>query len=224
VIESRPTRRGFLLGTTAALTALTGCAGIGSGDGGDGSGDESGDGNAGSTPTPPDSEADSSGSDSDGDAQSCTTLFGDTMETYDSSDREMVATFTYPAGGEILTEQDVPEADEHGTGIGYGRGEISSLHDLTVFEHGPTGEPVDARESYAFDDRFEGTTVTTYDDTTRPAVVRRLDDSVTFIFHVERPDGVYVFDVTASAGEGEPCLDTYESVARRVTESFEPVT
>jgi hypothetical protein len=34
---------------------------------------------------------------------------------------------------------------------------------------------------------------------------------------------LHVFDVTAGTGEGDPCLDTYESVARRVTESFEPV-
>jgi hypothetical protein len=218
VQENRPTRRGVLLGTTAVLTAFAGCSGAA--DGSDGNDGE----DAGTTPTPPDSESGTDSSDGDsGDAQSCASLFGDAMETYDTGDRGMIATFSYPAGGEILTEQDVAEADEHGTGIGYGRGEISSLHDLTVFEHGPTGEPVDPKESYAFDDRFEGTTVTTYDGGTRPAVVRRLDDSVTYIFHVERPDGVYVFDVTAGTGEGDPCLDTYESVARRVTESFEPV-
>jgi len=46
---------------------------------------------------------------------------------------------------------------------------------------------------------------------------------VTYIVHVERGDGVYVFSVQTSAGEAEPCPDTYDAVARRVTESFEPV-
>lgn len=200
-----------LLGLVA-VSALAGCSG--------GDGDDSGSGNTETTDTSPGGATPSDGAGTSL-AGSCASNFGDTLQPYDASGRGMVATFAYPMGGEVTTEQD--EDDSHVTGVGYGRGDISPLHTMTVSETGPTGEPVDATEAYAFDDRFESGTVTTYDGQERPAAIRRLEESVTYIFHVERSDGVYVFSVQTSAGEGEPCPDTYESVTRSVAESFEPV-
>jgi len=46
---------------------------------------------------------------------------------------------------------------------------------------------------------------------------------VTYIFHVERPDGVSPFNVTTDADEDGPCPNTDESVTRRVPESVEPL-
>jgi len=204
-----------LLGLVA-LGALAGCA---SGEGGDG---ESGDTGTAATPAGgPTADGTADGSAGTSLAGSCASNFGDTLQPYDASGRGMVATFAYPMGGEVTTEQD--EDDSHVTGFGYGRGEISPLHTMTVSETGPTGEPADATEAYSFDDRFESGTVTTFDGQERPAAIRRLDDSVTYIFHVERGDDVYVFSVQVSAGEADPCPGVYDSVARRVTESFEPV-
>ena len=94
---------------------------------------------------------------------------------------------------------------------------------MTVSETGPTGEPADATEAYEFDGRFESGTIGTFGGAERPAAIRRLDDSVTYIVHVEREDGVYVFSVQTSAGEADPCPEVYDSVAGRVAESFEPV-
>jgi len=201
-----------LLGLVA-VGALAGCSG---GDGSDG-------GDSGAGATPDGSTADGGSGDNTGTSPTgfCASNFGDTLQSYDPSDRGMVATFGYPMGGEVTTEQD--EGDSHVTGFGYGRGDLSPLHTMTVSERGPTGDPVDATEAYAFDERFEGGTVTTYDGQERPAAIRRLEESVTYIFHVERSDGVYVFSVQTSAGEAEPCPDSYESATRRVAESFEPV-
>ncbi|MDS0282472.1 hypothetical protein [Haloarcula onubensis] len=198
-----------LLGLVA-VSALAGCS---SGDDGD-----SGDGPTETTGTPP---ATADGSAGTSLAGSCASNFGDTLQPYDVGDRGMVAAFGYPMGGEVTSEQD--EDDSHVTGFGYGRGDVSPLHTMTVSETGPTGEPADATEAYSFDDRFESGTVTTYDGRERPVAIRRADESVTYIVHVERSDGVYVFSVQTSAGEGEPCPDVYESVTRRVTGSFEPV-
>lgn len=144
------------------------------------------------------------------------------MQRYDTGDRELFTTFSYPMGGEAILEQDDDVA--HGTGIGYGRGDVSALHEITVFERGPTGEPLDATEVYSFDDRYESGTITTLGRQERPVGILRRDDSaVTYIFHAEGPDGVYVFDVTTAAGvaEAEGCTEVYESVTRRVAESFE---
>jgi hypothetical protein len=200
-----------LLGLVA-LGALAGCS---SGDGGD---SEAGNTEPTATPTMGGPSDDSAGTSLAG---SCASNFGDTLQAYDASGRGMVATFAYPMGGEVTTEQD--EDDSHVTGLGYGRGDISPLHTMTVSETGPTGEPADATEAYEFDDRFESGTVTTFDGQERPAAIRRLEDSVTYIFHVGRSDGVYVFSVQTSAGEADPCPDVYDSVSRRVAESFEPV-
>ena len=204
-----------LLGLVA-VGALAGCSG---GDGGD-----SGDGDTDATATPPDAatlDGSADGSAGTSLAGSCASNFGDTLQPYDTGDRGMVATFAYPMGGEVTTEQD--EGDSHVTGFGYGRGDISPLHTMTVSERGPTGDPVDATEAYGFDDRFESGTVTTYDGQERPVAIRRLEESVTYIVHVERADGVYVFSVQVSAGEADPCPEVYDSVARRVAASFEPV-
>jgi len=201
------------------LVALGTLAGCSSGDSG---GSEPG--NTETTATPTDSPT--LGGLTDGSAGtslagSCASNFGDTLQPYDASGRGMVATFAYPMGGKVTTEQD--EDDSHVTGFGYGRGEISPLHTMTVSEMGPTGEPADATEAYAFDSRFESGTVTTFGGQERPAAIRRLEESVTYIVHVERDDGVYVFSVQVSAGEADPCPDVYDSVARRVVASFEPV-
>ena len=96
-----------LLGLVA-VSALAGCS---SGDGDDGE-----DGTTASTATP------TMGGPSDGSAGtslagSCASNFGDTLQPYDTSGRGMVATFAYPMGGEITTEQD--EDDSHVTGFGY---------------------------------------------------------------------------------------------------------
>ena len=204
-----------LLGLVA-IGALAGCA---SGEGGD---NESGNTETAATPPGgPTADGTADGSAGTSLAGSCASNFGDTLQSYDASGRGMVAAFGYPMGGSVTTEQD--EDDSHVTGFAYGRGEISPLHTMTVSETGPTGEPTDATEAYSFDSRFESGTVTTFGGQERPAAIRRLDDSVTYIVHVERGDGVYVFSVQTSAGEAEPCPDTYDAVARRVTESFEPV-
>lgn len=199
-----------------AVGALAGCAGSAPRDTGR---DPEGDTGAGSLPG-------GSGDDTDGTslAGSCASAFGDTLQRYDVGERDLIATFGYPMGGEILDEQD--DAVAHGTVIGYGRGEISPLHSVTVFEQGPTGEPVDATQAWDLDayDDFEAGTLRTWDGQERPAVIRRRADSaVTYIFHAEGPGGVYLFDVTTAAGEADGCPEVYESVTRRVAESFEPL-
>ena len=199
-----------LLGLVAA-GALAGCSG---GDSGDSGGPETAAG-------PPESGTAGDAAGGTSLAGSCASAFGDTLQPYDVGDRGLVATFGYPMGGEITSEQD--EDDSHVTGVGYGRGEISPLHTMTVSETGPTGEPADATEAYAFDDRFESGTIGTVGGQDRPAAIRRLAESVTYIVHVEREDGVYVFSVQVSAGEADPCPEVYDSVARRVTASFERV-
>lgn len=207
-----------------AVGALAGCSGS-EPDSSDG-----GSGNAGPTATPsgqdtegglPDDGADDGSGTSL--AGSCASNFGDTLQPYDVRGRDMIATFSYPMGGEITFEQDNP--DDHVTAFGYGRGEISALHTITVAESGPSGTAADATEAMAFDDSFEGGTVTTLGGQELPTAIRRTEDkSVTYIFNIERSDGVYSFSVeTAVGNEGEPCLDTYESVTRWVAESFEPV-
>jgi hypothetical protein len=170
---------------------------------------------------------DSNGGDGDsGDtapAGSCESLFGDTMERYDPGDRGMIATFSYPMGGDILFEQS--DGGDHLTSVGYGQGEVSPLQDLTVSERGPLGSTGNATEAYAFNDEYENGTVSTYGGEERPAAIRRSDDeSVTILFRVEEPDGFYEFSVQTAVGEGEPCPDTYESITRAVAESFEPIT
>lgn len=185
-------------------------------DSSDGPGDDSSDGLG----------DDSTGSDGDsGDtalAGSCEAAFGDTMTRYDTGDRGMVATFSYPMGGEVVFEQS--DDVDHLTAIGYGQGEVSPLHDLTVSERGPLSSTGDATEAYAFDDDYESGTVTTYGGQERKAAIKRTEDeSVTYVVRVEEPDGFYEFSVTTAVGEGDPCMDAYESVSRAVTESFEPV-
>jgi hypothetical protein len=153
---------------------------------------------------------------------SCASLFGDTMGPYDTSGRGMVATFSYPMGGEILFEQS--NDGDHLTSVGYGRGEMSPLHDLTVSERGPLGSTGDATEAYSFDDDYESGTVTTYGGQERPTAIRRTEDeSVTYVFRVEEDDGFYEFSVKTAVGEGDPCPEPYESVTRQIAESFEPV-
>ena len=207
-----------------AVGALAGCSGSepNSGDGGSGSQD--------ATATPlgqssdgglPDEGSDAGSTTSP--ADSCASLFGDTLQRYDAGDRGLIATFSYPMGGTVTFAQDTP--DNHVTAVGYGQGDISPLHTLTVSETGPSGTPADATEAMAFDDRFEAGTVTTYGGQELPAAIRRIEDtSVTYVFNVDRSDGVYSFSIeTAVGNEGEPCLETYDSVTRRVAESFEPV-
>jgi hypothetical protein len=46
---------------------------------------------------------------------------------------------------------------------------------------------------------------------------------VVYIVRVDGPDGFYEFSAQTSAGEGDPCPETYDSVTRQVIESFEPV-
>lgn len=210
-------RRGVLGLLAVGMGALAGCAS---------SDPEGGDG-ATTTETEQDGEGEMPTGSGDAGADtslegSCESAFGDTMERYETGDRGLFATFSYPMGGEVTLEQDDDVA--RGTGIGYGRGEMSPLHSITVFERGPTGEPLDATEAYEFDDRYESGTVTTLGGRDRPvAILRRDDPAVSYVFHAQGPDGVYVFDVTTAPGEaeGEGCLETYESVTRRVAESFE---
>ncbi|WP_254272218.1 hypothetical protein [Haloarcula marina] len=200
-----------------ALGALAGCAGSEPDRGGDATATQTEPESGGSLPG---ESGDDSGETSL--AGSCASAFGDTMQRYDVGDREMVATFSYPMGGEVTLEQD--DAVAHGTVIAYGEGDLSPLHSITVFERGPTGEPLDATEAYEFDDQSESGTITTYGGQERPVVIRRRDDpAVSYIFHADGPDGVYVFDVTTAADEAAGCLETYESVTRRVAESFEPL-
>lgn len=199
-----------------AIGALAGCTGSGPGGSGD---DSEGDGQD-------DGEDLPGGSGGDNDetslAGSCASAFGDTMERYDVGSRNLLATFSYPMGGEIISEQD--DSVARGTSIGYGEGELSSLHSVTIFERGPTSEPLDATVAYEFDDRMESGTVTTFGGQERPvAIFRRDDPAVSYIFHVQGPDGVYLYDVTTSAGESDGCPDVYESVTRRIAESFETV-
>ena len=208
-----------------AVGALAGCSGSETNSGGDGDS-----GNQDATATPPgqssgggpsdDGTDDGSGTSLSG---SCASLFGDTLQPYDVSGREMIASFSYPMGGEITFEQDNP--DNHLTAFGYGKGSVSPLHTVTVSETGPSGTSADATEAMAFDDSFESGTVTTLGGQELPTAIRRTEDkSVTYVFNVERSDGVYSFSVeTAVGNEGEACLDTYESVTRSVAESFEPV-
>ena len=207
-----------------AVGALAGCSGS------DPTSSDGGSGNTGATATPtgqdnggglPDDGSDDGSETSL--AGSCASNFGETLQPYDVGDRGMVATFSYPMGGEITFEQDNP--DNHVTAFGYGRGSVSPLHTITVSESGPSGTAADATVAMAFDDRFENSTVTTLGGQELPTAIRRTEDeSVTYIFNVERSDGVYSFSVVTAAGnEGEPCLDTYESVTRQVAESFEPV-
>lgn len=144
------------------------------------------------------------------------------MARYDPGDRGMVATFSYPMGGEVVFEQS--DDVDHVTAFGYGQGEVSPLQDLTVSERGPLGSTGDATEAYAFDDAYESGTVTTYGGQERPAAIKRTEgESVTYVVRVEEADGFYEFSVTTAVGEGEPCMDAYEWVSRAVAESFEPV-
>jgi hypothetical protein len=105
--------------------------------------------------------------------------------------------------------------------IGYGRGEISPLHGVVVSEAGPSDDPADATVLYDRYDWFEEVSIGAFGDQTVPTAVRRREDSVTYFFHVERGAGVYLFSVGVGTGEGEPCPETYDSITRRVAESFE---
>lgn len=213
--------RRHVLGLLAA-SAVAGCSGGGPGDSND-------DGDTGGSTTVSGQEPggglpadDSNDSGETALSGSCASLFGDTLATYDTSDRGMIATFSYPMGGEVLFEQS--DDVDHRTSFGYGRGDISALHDLTVTERGPIGDTGDATEAYAFSEDYESGTVTTFGGQERPAAIRRTDDtSVTYIFRVEGPDGFYEFSIQTAVGEGDPCPETYESVTRRVAESFEPL-
>ena len=172
------------------------------------------------------SPGEESGGDTDGTGEtspagSCASAFGDTLQPYDTSGRGMISTFSYPMGGEVNFEQ----SDDvgHVTTFGYGRGEISPLHSLLVGETGPLGGPETAPEAYEYEEGTETGTVTTYGGQTVPAHIRPQPDSVTYLARVEGPDGIYELSAQVSAGEGEPCPDTYDSIARQVIESFEPV-
>jgi hypothetical protein len=154
-------------------------------------------------------------------AGSCESNFGDTLERYEPDIDGAIATFGYPTGGTVTTEQSISVG--YVVGLGFGRGDISPLHTMTVSQRGPWNDTGDATEAYSFNEEYVRGTVTTYDGQERPASIRRLDDSVTFIVRVDGPDGFYEFSVQASAGEGDPCPDVYESVSRRVIESFEPL-
>lgn len=193
----------------------------------------SGGGNGGETPTQPGRE-ESAGQgngvgpgsvtdDSTGTslAGSCESVYGDTFQPYDTGTRGMIATFSYPMGGQVTFEQ----SDDvgHLTSIGYGRGEMSPLQSLTVGETGPLGGPDTAPAAYESEDDAETTTVTTYGGQSVPAHVRRRPDSVTYLVRVEGPDGTYELTAQAEAGEGDPCPQAYDRIARNVVESFEPV-
>lgn len=216
--------RRAVLGLVAA-GAVAGCLGGGNSDGGDGGGGNGdgrtttqsglgGDGGSGST-------TDDSGETSL--AGSCGSYFGDTLQGFDTADRGMIATFSYPMGGEVTFEQS--DDTGHLTSFGYGRGEVSSLHSLVVGETGPLGGPDTAPEAYEYEADTETTTVTTYGGQTVPAHVRPRPDSVTYLVRVEGPDGTYELTAQAQvqANEAEPCPDVYDTIARQVVESFEPV-
>jgi hypothetical protein len=197
-----------MLGLVAA-GAIAGCSG---GDATDETGESSSD-------TP---ETDGPGGGSDGAvgtslAGSCAANFGDTLKRYDPDGRGMVATFGYPMGGYITAEQD--ESDGYVTGIGYGRGDISPTHGMTISEFGPFTDTGDATELYGWNDEYDTGSVRTWGGQTRPAAILRRDDSVTYLVRADGPDGFCEF----GAGEGEPCPETYDAIARRVIESFEPV-
>lgn len=212
--------RRAVLGLVAA-SAVAGCSGSGGGDGG---------GNDEDTDTLPgqgDGDGSDGGTGDDGDngetspKGSCGSLFGDTLQQYDTGDRGMIATFSYPMGGEQSFEQS--DDRQHLTTFGYGRGEVSSLHGLLVGEAGPLGGPDTAPAAYEQETDAETASVTTYGGQTVPAHVRREPDSVTYLVRVEGPDGTYELSALAEANEGEPCPEVYDAVARRVIESFEPV-
>jgi hypothetical protein len=198
------TRRAILAVIGAGV--LAGCSSSGTGGGGDDSGalgGGSGDGSAGTSLE-----------------GSCASLFGDTLQPYDSSNRDMISTFSYPMGGEINFEQ---SDGDRLTSIAYGRGEISPLHGLLVGESGPLGGPDTATEAYDFEEGADSAMVTTFGGETVPAHIRRSEDSVTYLVRVEGPDGTYELFASVGAGEADPCPEVYESVALRVIESFEPV-
>jgi hypothetical protein len=46
---------------------------------------------------------------------------------------------------------------------------------------------------------------------------------VTYLVRVAGPDGTDELTAQAGAGEGDPCPDAYDRVARNVVESFDPV-
>jgi hypothetical protein len=213
--------RRAVLGLMAA-GAVAGCLG-----GGNSGGDGGGGNDDGQTTTQPGLEGDrgsGSATDDSGEtslAGSCGSVYGDTPQTYDAGGRGMIATFSYPMGGEVTFEQS--DDGGHLTSFGYGRGEVSSLHSLVVGETGPLGGPDTAPEAYEYEEDTETATVTTYGGQTVPAHVRPRSDSVTYLVRVEGPDGTYELTAQAGAGEADPCPDVYDAIARQVIESFEPV-
>lgn len=222
------TRRAVLgLVGAAGLAALAGCTEGESGGGTTPTPTGSADGNSGGGDDGPGTggSGGSGGSDDSGGtslAGSCASAFGDTMERYDPGDRGMVATFSYPSGGEVINEQD--DSAGYGTIVGYGQGELSPLHSVTVFDNGQTNQSPDVTEARDIRDGEEAGTVTTPDGQERPVIIRRTGGpAVTYLFHAEWPDGVYQYDVTTAAGEAEGCPEVYESVTRRIVESFTPV-
>jgi hypothetical protein len=174
--------------------------------------------------TPPTQPEESGGTDDGSEtslAGSCASAFGDTNQTYDTSGRGMIATFSYPMGGDVNFEQ----SDDvgHLTSFGYGRGEVSPLHSLTVGETGPLGGPDTAPAAYEAEEDAGTAMVTTYGGETVPAHIRRESDSVAYLVRVEGPDGTYELTAQTQAGEGDPCPETYERISRQVVESFEPI-
>lgn len=212
--------RRAVLGVLAA-GAVAGCSSGGQGENGGG-------GDGGSTSEPAGAGGNgqgSAGTDDSSDtslAGSCASAFGDTLQSYDSSGRDMITSFSYPMGGEVTFEQ----SDDvgHLTSFGYGRGELSSLHSLIVGETGPVGGADTAPAAYEMEDDADTATVTTYGGQTVPAHIRREPDSVTYLVRVEGPDGTYELYAQAEAGEADPCPETYDAISRRVVESFQPVS
>lgn len=205
--------RRAVLGLLAAA-AVAGCSSDSPADGGD------------STPEPEDSgpttESLPGGESTDSNdtslAGSCGAAFGDTLQAYDPGDRGMVATFSYPMGGKVTYQED--SDDLHITSLGYGRGEISPLHSMTISERGPYNDGDTAAAVYGDNDQYTIMTARAYGSERPIAVPKRDDGAVVWLFRAPGPDGTYEFAVQASPGEADPCTDAYESVVARVAESF----
>jgi hypothetical protein len=198
-----------------AVSAVAGCSG---GDSGEGDADSDTDDTQTTNGLPGTTRDGTAGTSPAG---SCESNFGDTLQRYEPDIDGTIATFGYPMGGTVTTEQSISVG--YVIGLGYGRGDISPLHTMTVSQRGPSNDTGDATEAYSFSDEYVEGTVTTYGGQERPASIRRTDESVTYIVRVDGPDGFYEFSVQTSAGEGEPCPAVYESISRRVIESFEPI-
>lgn len=168
-------------------------------DGGDGGDDENGGSDATRTPSPSD----------------CGAAYGDTYERYDPDEREMLTTFEYPTGGELVNE----ESNQHGHSTSW---RYENAQQLLVTERGPRDEPADVGAVRIEEDSWETAGTVTFDGSERTVAAKRTEDfSVIYLWGFDGPDGTYEIEVQASVVTGDECPEAYEAVCRRVSDSFE---